>query len=67
MAKYHLKQCPFCGSATSPRIKAKGTGIKKFFIVQCERNLDGCGANVTGGTRRFAIENWNRRAETNGN
>ena len=61
MAKYHLKLCPFCGSKTAPRLKFHGFGIKRFFIVQCERNLGGCGANTTGGTRRFAIENWNMR------
>ena len=59
MAKYHLKLCPFCGSKTAPRLKFHGFGIKRFFIVKCERNLGGCGANTTGGTRRFAIENWN--------
>jgi len=59
--KFKLLPCPFCGKSESVHILAHGTGIKKFFIVRCERGLDGCGANVTGGTRRFAAENWNRR------
>ena len=63
MSKYRLKSCPFCGSKTAPRLKSHGTGINRFFIVQCERNLGGCGANTTGPIKRFAIDNWNMRPQ----
>ena len=59
--KIKLKPCPFCGKSESVHLLAHGTGIKRFFIVRCECGLGGCGANVTGATRRFAADNWNRR------
>ena len=62
MPKYNLEYCPFCGDTNSPRLKAHGVGVKKFFIVKCEPALGGCGASVTGATRNLAIEKWNRRA-----
>lgn len=65
-AKITLEHCPFFGNHNSIHLFAHGCGIAKFFIVRCETGLGGCGASVTGATRRLAAENWNRRCNENG-
>lgn len=57
--KVHLYVCPFCGKDTAQLIP-HGVGIKKFFIVKCVVKRGGCGASVTGKTRRLAEMAWNR-------
>ena len=63
-----LKECPFCGAGRATlHLFTHGEGVRKFFIVRCERGLGGCGANITGTTRRDAADAWNRRLyETEG-
>ena len=58
-----LKCCPHCGGTTrtTVRIHGKGVGMGRFFIVECVHKLGGCGATISGKTKRIAAENWNRR------
>lgn len=57
--KVHLDTCPFCGGDKAQLIP-HGIGIAKFFIVRCVVKRGGCGAQVTGKTRRLAEKAWNR-------
>ena len=58
-----LEHCPHCGGtkSTTVQLHPHGVGIKRFFIVECVVKRGGCGASITGKTKRQAIENWNRR------
>ena len=58
--KVHLDSCPFCGNAKAAQLIPHGVGIRRFFIVRCVVKLGGCGASVTGKTRRLAEMAWNR-------
>ena len=59
MTDQALKPCPFCGSATAPRI-----GPYSVSYVRCLTTIGGCGAH---GPERIeshaeAIAAWNNRA-----
>lgn len=58
--KVHLDTCPFCGKKDSVQLIPHGGGMAKFFIVRCVVKRGGCGASVTGKTRREAEKAWNR-------
>lgn len=58
--KVHLDTCPFCGRADTAQLIPHGIGVTKFFIVRCVVKRGGCGASVTGKTRRLAEKAWNR-------
>ena len=58
--KVHLDTCPFCGRKDTAQLIPHGIGVGKFFIVRCVVKRGGCGASVTGKTRRMAEEAWNR-------
>ena len=58
--KVHLDSCPFCGRADTAQLIPHGVEISKFFIVRCVVKRGGCGASVTGKTRRLAEMAWNR-------
>ena len=59
MTDQPLKPCPFCGSATAPKVSSYCG-----FVVRCRAITGGCGAE----TGRFrdpseAIAAWNKRAD----
>lgn len=58
--KVHLDTCPFCGGENTAQLIPHGIGMAKFFIVRCIVKRGGCGASVTGKTRRLAEMAWNR-------
>ena len=58
--KVHLDSCPFCGNENAAQLIPHGVGIRRFFIVRCVVKRGGCGASVTGKTRRLAEMAWNR-------
>lgn len=58
--KVHLDTCPFCGGEKTAQLIPHGIGIAKFFIVRYVVKRGGCGASVTGKTRRLAEKAWNR-------
>lgn len=58
--KVHLDTCPFCGGENTAQLIPHGIGRAKFFIVRCVVKRGGCGASVTGKTRRLAEKAWNR-------
>lgn len=59
--KVHLDACPFCGKGDAAQLIPHGSGYAKFFIVRCVVKRGGCGASVTGKTRRLAEKAWNRK------
>ena len=63
--KVHLDACKFCGRADATQLIPHGTGMTKFFIVRCVVKRGGCGASVTGKTRRIAEAAWNRNPPNN--
>ena len=65
--KAHLDTCPFCGAEKAAQMIPHGEGVRKFFIVRCVVKLGGCGASVTGKTRRIAERAWNRNPEDSAN
>ena len=63
--KVHLDSCPFCGREDTAQLIPHGVGVSKFFIVRCVVKRGGCGASVTGRTRRLAEMAWNRNPPDN--
>ena len=58
-----LLYCPHCGGTkrNTLQLHPHGVGNHRFFIVECVPARGGCGASITGKTKRQAAENWNRR------
>ena len=58
--KPKLKPCPFCG--TKPKVRKQGI----TWEVHCIQNSLDCGVVIFafGETEKQAIENWNRRKES---
>ena len=64
--KVNLDTCPFCGRGDTAQLIPHGVGFTKFFIVRCVVKRGGCGASVTGKTRRLAEMAWNRNPPEEG-
>jgi len=63
--KAHLEPCRFCGKQDSVQLVPHGVPPHRFFIVKCVIKRGGCGASISGKTRRMAETAWNRKPEDN--
>ena len=63
--KTNFEPCKFCGRNDCVQLIPHGTGREKFWIVRCVVKRGGCGASVTGKTRRMAETAWNRSPSDN--
>lgn len=64
MDDFKLLPCPFCGSASAPKIVGNGIGDYYVRCVQDEDTGDGCSARTSdccAESEHVAAERWNRR------